>query len=144
MDADSSILDVRLVFGQVDELGPGVYNYALQNASFTEVSPLDLRHDLMTAGLSQSWIETAQLDIVVSVDMALIGSGPNSVSAHRLAMYHVGMLAQNICLKCAACGLGTVTVGAFYEDQVANVVDLPSDFKPIYIMPIGLTPEFVD
>jgi len=144
LDAESSILDVRLVVGQVGELGPGVYNYALQNASFTEVSPLDLRTDLMTAGLNQRWIETAQLDIVVSVDMSLIGSGPDSASAHRLAMYYVGMLAQNICLKCAACGLGTVTVGAFYEDQVATVVDLPSDFKPIYIMPIGLTPEFVD
>ncbi|MHA2433395.1 MAG: SagB family peptide dehydrogenase [Candidatus Thorarchaeota archaeon] len=143
LDSDSSLLDVRVVAGHVDGLGPGSYNYWLLNASFTEVSPLDLRVDLMTAGLSQPWIETAQLDMVVSVDMGLIGAEPDSAYAHRLAMYNVGMLAQNICLKCAAYGLGTVTVGAFYEDEVATVVDLPSGFKAIYIVPIGLTPEFV-
>jgi len=143
LDSDRSPLDVRVVIGQVDGIGLGVYNYWLRNASFTEVSTSDLRLDLMTAGLSQPWIEAAQLDIVVSVDMGLIVAEPDSAFAHRLAMYHVGMFAQNICLKCAAWGLGTVTVGAFYEDQVATVVDLPSDFKAIYIMPIGLTPEFL-
>ena len=60
-----------------------------------------------------------------------------------MAMINVGMMAQNIYLKCAAYNLGTVTVGAFYENDVSTVIDLPSGFKPIYIMPIGLTSEFV-
>jgi SagB-type dehydrogenase family enzyme len=142
LNSDYSPLDVRMVAGQVEGLGPGSYNYWLSNASFTEISPLDLRTDLMTAGLSQPWIETAQLDLVISVDMGWVNSELDSSYAHRLAMISIGMMAQNICLKCAACDLGTVTVGAFYEDQVATVVNLPGDFKPIYIMPIGLTPEF--
>ncbi|UCH03795.1 MAG: SagB family peptide dehydrogenase [Candidatus Thorarchaeota archaeon] len=143
LDTDSSILDVRVVAGQVDGLGPGSYNYWLVNGSFTELSTLDLRGDLMTAGLSQPWIEDAQLDLVISVDMGWVNAEPDSSYAHRVAMISIGMMAQNICLKGAAYGLGTVTVGAFYEDQVATVVDLPGGFKPIYIMPIGLTSEFV-
>jgi len=143
LNSDYSLLDMRVVAGQVDGLGPGSYNYWLSNASFTEVSPLDLRTNLMTAGLSQPWIETAQLDLVISVDMGWVNAEPDSSYAHRLAMISIGIMAQNICLKCAAYGLGTVTVGAFYEDEVATVVDLPEHFKSIYIMPIGLTSEFV-
>jgi len=143
LNSDYSLLDVRVVAGQVNGLSPGSYNYWLSNASFTEISPLDLRSDLMTAGLSQPWIETAQLDLVFSVDMGWVNAEPNPTFANRLAMIGIGMMAQNICLKCAACGLGTVTVGAFYEDQVSTVVNLPGDFKPVYIMPIGLTSEFV-
>lgn len=142
LGSDSSTVDVRVVAGQVDGLGPGSYNYWLANGSFIEVAARDLRGDLMTAGLSQPWIETAQLDLVISVDMGWVNAESDSGFAHRMAMFSIGMMAQNICLKCAAYGLGTVTVGAFYEGQVATVVDLPSGFKPIYIMPIGLTPEF--
>lgn len=142
LECDSSQLDLRVVAGQVDGLATGSYHYWLANTSFSLISPLDLRYELMTAGLSQPWIETAQLDIVVSVDMDWVDTEPDPSFAHRLAMINIGMMAQNIYLKCAAYGLGTVTVGAFYEYDVATVVGLPSGFKPIYIMPIGLTPEF--
>jgi SagB-type dehydrogenase family enzyme len=143
LESNSSLLDVRVVVGEVDGFSSGSYHYWTINGSFTLISPLDLREDLMTAGLNQRWIEAAQLDVVISVDSDWIDAQSNPDFAHQMAMINVGMMAQNICLKCAAYNLGTVTVGAFYENDVSTVIDLPNDFKPIYIMPIGLTPEFV-
>jgi nitroreductase len=47
---------------------------------------------------------------------------------------HVG---QNIYLQCASLDLGTVVVGAFYDVQVQEVLKLPRDYRPLYIVPIG-------
>jgi nitroreductase len=33
--------------------------------------------------------------------------------------------------------LGAVTVGAFDDEQVAAVLNLPEDEQPLYIIPVG-------
>jgi nitroreductase len=32
--------------------------------------------------------------------------------------------------------LGTVTVGAFHDEQVKEVLNLPEDEQPLYILPV--------
>jgi len=49
----------------------------------------------------------------------------------------VGHVGENIYLQAVALNLGTVAVGAFYDDQVAEILDLPSNYRPLYIMPVG-------
>ena len=48
-----------------------------------------------------------------------------------------GHATQNVCLEAVALGLGTVTVGAFADDWVKEILKLPSDHQPLYIMPVG-------
>jgi nitroreductase len=33
--------------------------------------------------------------------------------------------------------LGAVVVGAFYDEEVAKLLDLPEDEQPLYIIPVG-------
>jgi len=40
-------------------------------------------------------------------------------------------------LQAEALGLGSCAVGAFDDDAVARVLSLPSQEKPIYIIPVG-------
>jgi len=49
-----------------------------------------------------------------------------------------GHVSQNIYLECEALGLATVAIGAFDDDGVAKVLNLPETHKPIYVMPIGV------
>jgi len=48
-----------------------------------------------------------------------------------------GHAAQNLCLQATAMDLGIVTVGAFTDDQVKEVLNLPENEQPLYIIPIG-------
>lgn len=49
----------------------------------------------------------------------------------------VGHAAQNLCLQATAMGLGAVTVGAFHDETVAELMNLPQDEQPLYIIPLG-------
>jgi nitroreductase len=46
-------------------------------------------------------------------------------------------VAQNVYLQAEALGLGTVTVGAFEDEKIAQALNLPSSYRPLYVMPIG-------
>jgi nitroreductase len=56
-------------------------------------------------------------------------------------LIEVGHASQNIYLECEALGLGTVAIGAFYDEAVARVLDLPRQHRPLYVMPVGVSAE---
>ena len=47
---------------------------------------------------------------------------------------HVG---ENVYFQAEALGLGTVAAGAFEDNAVARVIELPSSMLPLYILPVG-------
>jgi len=55
----------------------------------------------------------------------------------RYVHMEVGHAAENVYLQAEARGLGTLIMGAFNDEQVQVVLDLPADHQPIGLMPIG-------
>jgi nitroreductase len=43
-------------------------------------------------------------------------------------------------LQATALGLGTVAVGAFNDELIQKILNLPKEQKPLYIMPVGRKP----
>lgn len=52
-----------------------------------------------------------------------------------------GHIGQNALLEAVALGLGAVPVGAFQDDAVKKVLNLPEAETPLYIIPIGYPVE---
>ena len=50
----------------------------------------------------------------------------------------VGFAAQNIYLQAESFNLGTVFIGAFYDDQVKTVLQLGDQEQPLGLMPVGV------
>jgi nitroreductase len=48
-----------------------------------------------------------------------------------------GHVAQNVYLQAEALGLGTVTAGAFQDEELSRTLGLPTERRPLYVMPIG-------
>jgi SagB-type dehydrogenase family enzyme len=57
--------------------------------------------------------------------------------AKRYVHIEVGHAAQNLLLEAVALDLAGVPIGAFDDDRVSEVLQLPSDEIPLYLVPIG-------
>jgi SagB-type dehydrogenase family enzyme len=55
----------------------------------------------------------------------------------RYVHIEVGHAAENLFLQAGALDLATVVVGAFDDDEIARVLQLPVDVEPLMLMPVG-------
>ncbi|CAD5245256.1 SagB/ThcOx family dehydrogenase [Thermococcus camini] len=127
--------EVYVVVGNVEGLEPGIYRYDPFNHTLVLVRKGDWRRALQKAALDQSWVGRAAVDIVLVAYYSRTTSyyGERGVRYVHMEAGHIG---QNIYLQATALNLGTVAVGAFYDDQVAGVVG--TEGVPLYIFPVGV------
>ena len=55
----------------------------------------------------------------------------------RYVHIEAGHAAQNVYLQAVALSLGTVTIGAFDDSQIKEVLNLLTSQEALYIMPVG-------
>ena len=55
----------------------------------------------------------------------------------RYVHIEVGHAAQNVCLQAEALGLGVCMVGAFHDGRVRELLNLPDEAEPLYLVPVG-------
>jgi len=129
-------LEVYLVVGNVENLAAGVYKYKPERHELVKVRDDDVRGELAKAALGQSWVKEGAIDIVI----AAVYERTTKKYGDRGMMYthmEAGHAAQNIYLQAAALDLGMVTIGAFYDDQVKDILDMPRNETPLYVIPVG-------
>jgi nitroreductase len=108
----------------------------LQSRKFYCVKELSIKEALSDAALSQTFIRAAPLVVVGCTD-SMIG---NRYGMRGVELYTIQDVACSLmCMMLVAheTGLGTVWVGAFHEDKVAKVLDLPTNLRPVALVPVG-------
>lgn len=129
-------LETYLVVGNVVDVSPGVYRYDPAKHKLTKVLDGNVGADLAAAALGQSWVGEGAMNIVLA---GVYERTTNRYGERGIRYVHMeaGHAAQNIYLQAVALNLGTVVVGAFHDDQVSQVLNLPRNEQPLYIMPVG-------
>lgn len=129
-------LAVLAVAGNVDGLPPGVYRYVPRGHVLNRIRPGDVREQLADAALGQESIRAGSISIVVTAVYARTTAKYGTRGVRYVDM-EAGHVAQNVCLLATARGLGTVTVGAFTDDAVRDVLQLGDEEAPLYVLPVG-------
>jgi SagB-type dehydrogenase family enzyme len=129
-------LEMYLVVGAVDGLSPGVYRYRPERHDLVLWQPEDCRAALARVAVRQVWMSDAPAVVVIAAEYERT-TGKYQQRGIRYVHMEVGHAAQNIYLKAAALGLGTVFVGAFDDDHVHAVLKLPTEQRPLGLMPVG-------
>ncbi len=121
---------------RVEGLETGVYRYEPGRHTLLEVRRGDLSQELYRVGLSQEQILTAPLVILIFAvfERTTFKYGKRGI---RYVFNEVGHVSQNIYLQATALGLGTVAIGAFYDDELREIVSARREESPLYIMPVG-------
>ncbi|MFN7105879.1 MAG: SagB/ThcOx family dehydrogenase, partial [Pyrobaculum sp.] len=118
-------------------LTPGIYHYDPHGHSLSLVKTGDFGKELYHAALEQQWVLTAPVSIVfTAVYQRTVGIYGERGRVRYVPM-DLGHAGQNVYLQATALGLGTVAVGAFYDDEVREILGLPEGEVPLYIMPVG-------
>lgn len=129
-------LEVYIVAGNVANLDSGVYKYAAETHELVKVREGDLQKSLSEAALSQSWVEKGAINIVI----AAVYERTTVKYGERGEMYvhmEAGHAAQNICLQAVSLDLGAVTIGAFHNDWIKELLYMSDNEVPLYIIPVG-------
>lgn len=92
--------------------------------------------ELCDAALGQTSVSNAAAVIVFSAvhERITLKYGDRGI---QYAFIETGHAAQNVFLQTVPLNLGTVVIGAFYDDTVKKVLMMPENEQPLYIMPVG-------
>lgn len=114
----------------------GVWRYEPGDHALTLVREGDHRARLAAAALGEEAVAEGPATIAVTADPAALAPRYRSRSA-RYCTLEAGHVAQNILLEAVALGLAAVPVGAFDDDGVRAVVELPPEHLALYLVPVG-------
>jgi SagB-type dehydrogenase family enzyme len=132
-------LEIYVVVGDVRELTAGVYRYEPDGHRLLRLMDGDKRAGLAEAALGQNCVKAGAVDFVIAgvYERTTAKYGDRGV---RYVHLEAGHAAQNLCLQATALGLGAVPIGAFQDDEVAALLNLPASEQPLYIIPVGRKP----
>ncbi|MBU0686313.1 MAG: SagB/ThcOx family dehydrogenase [Candidatus Margulisbacteria bacterium] len=114
----------------------GVFHYLPQKQALDQFSEEDLRSALSQAALGQAFVAEAPVTFIIAADFQKVRQKYGG-RTERYVHIETGHAAENLLLQATAMGLGAVPVGAFWDDVVKKVINLPEDLHPIYIIPVG-------
>lgn len=129
-------LEVYIVIDRVEELDEGVYKYNVQENNLRKLKSGSFNREVSEAALGQSSIQQAAMQIVFSAVYERTTQKYNDRGIRYVHM-EAGHAAQNVFLQAESLGLGTVTIGAFNDDNLEELLNMPENETALYILPVG-------
>lgn len=129
-------LEVHVVIGDVKGVTKGVYKYNPHKHELVRVKNGDVRNELTLAAFGQFWIRRGAAVIVLSAIYERT-TKKYGEKGNRYVHMEAGHAAQNIYLQAQSLNLGTVVMGAFWDDAVKKIMNMPDEEHPLCIMPVG-------
>ncbi|MCF8217804.1 MAG: SagB/ThcOx family dehydrogenase [Bacteroidales bacterium] len=129
-------LEVYVVIDQVKELDQGVYKYNMRDHNLKRLKSGRFNRKVAEAALGQSSIRQAAAQIIFS---AVYERTTQKYGERGIRYVHMeaGHAAQNVFLQAESLGLGTVTIGAFNDDNLEELLNMPEKETALYILPLG-------
>lgn len=117
-------------------LREGLFHYVPINHQLIRISDQNYIEVLATAALGQQCVRESPAIVVITAVYERI-ERKYGKRGERYAKVGAGHAGQNILLQAVSLRLGAVPVGAFYDDHVRKVLNLPVNQEPLYLIPLG-------
>lgn len=129
-------LEVYLLSSNVKYLNQGLYKYNPHDHTLKFITEGDKRSDIANAALKQGSIEKSSAMIILTAVYERTSARYGN-RTERYVNMEIGHAGQNIYLQAVSLGLGTVMIGAFNDDAMKKVLNLPENEYPLAIYPVG-------
>ncbi|RJS80176.1 nitroreductase family protein [Candidatus Bathyarchaeota archaeon] len=113
----------------------------IQPWEFIIVKNSEVKRRLAEAALNQKFVEKAPVVIVVCADENRSFKGYGLRGKSLYCIQDTAAAIQNIHLAACSLGLATCWVGAFKEEDVRKILDVPDGVRPVALVPVGYPAE---
>lgn len=96
-----------------------------------------IRQDLAAAAFGQRFLAEAPVVIVACAEPAVSAARYGERGAQLYCLQDTAAAVQNLMLMAEGVGLATCWVGAFDEEAVSKILDIPSGRRPVAMVPVG-------
>ncbi len=129
--------DIYLFAHDISQLDPGIYLYNVRSHELAQHREGDFRRSLSEACLFQRMVSQASLVIVMAAVFARTTKKYGD-RGYRYVYIEAGCISQNIYLAAESMGLGTVAVGAFFDDRLNTLIGLDGAREAaVLVQPVG-------
>jgi SagB-type dehydrogenase family enzyme len=133
---EKEALCVGFLSGNVQDLSPGLYLLDLEQGQMALSSQGFVIDKMAHVCLDQAWLANGALHFVFLTNLTLLDEtwGPRG---YRYAMLTAGRLGQRIYLGATAMGIGCCGIGAFYDDEAAQLLGVNEQTRLLYLVAVG-------
>jgi len=130
-------LEIYLIAGDISDIPSGFYHFIPDEHALELIHDKDLREDLYNIAYPREMIRTAPASLIYIAIEGRVLERYGERGRQRYIPMDIGHSAQNVYLQAEALGLGTCAIGAFDDEGIIQVLDLPAEEIPMYVMPVG-------
>ncbi len=130
-------LEIYLVAADIIDIPSGFYHFIPDEHALKLIHDKDLREDLYKIAYPREMIRVAPASLIYIAIESRVMDRFGERGRQRYIPMDIGHSAQNVYLQAEALGLGTCAIGAFDDEGIKQVLDLPAEEIPMYIMPVG-------
>jgi SagB-type dehydrogenase family enzyme len=130
-------LKIYLVAGDIRNVPSGFYQFIPDVHALKMIHDRDIREDIYNLSYPREMIRGAPASLVYTATESRVRERYGERGRQRYIPMDIGHSAQNVYLQAEALGLGTCAIGAFDDEGLVEVLGLPAEEMPMYIMPVG-------
>lgn len=134
-------VEVYVSVNKAVELQQGIYRYIFTNHSLDPLRLGDYSKILAEIALDQDHVAAAPITIILTIFWARSAWKYGS-RGYKYSLLDAGFAGENLYIASKILGLGTCAVGAFFEEELCDLlkIDCLSEI-PVIIMPVGYPSE---
>ena len=130
-------VEVYVLSFKVVGLDPGLYHYNPLKHELEVLKKGNFSREIIDIALGQEYAGSAPVTLILTIYWART-RWKYGDRGFRYALLDAGFAGENVYLACKALGLGTVAIGAFYDDELCKFLNIDcKDEIPVLIFPIG-------
>jgi SagB-type dehydrogenase family enzyme len=136
-------LELYVLVRHVEDVPTGIHHYCARRHALEALGPAPKSDALETLFLNQPWVAKAHAVVIVTaVAPRLLHRYADR--GYRYLLIEAGHVGQNLALLATASGLGSLSLGGFFDDDVSYVLGLDTAVElPLYGIALGV-PETPD
>lgn len=133
----ASPVSVGLLAGNVDGMPPGFYLIDTRKRMLLRVFERHAIREMAAVCLDQQWLSNAGAHFLFLTNLEILDRQWGA-RGYRYAMLTAGRLGHAVYLGATALGLGACGIGAIYDGEARNLLDLNSSSALVYVVAAGV------